>query len=478
MLVAVVLLTSVPRASAESVSLVDDTFIAEKIGVERVLQQPKKEPAPVLNGDQRWEQNPYLFGSVLYDPSEKVFKMWYMSYNRRLPVYLRTLVLYATSKDGLDWAKPKLGVFDFEGSTANNIVMGSMGFGDLYSPSVVKDVAAKDPAQTYKMIYWDVWGPKSYEHGGMFIAFSGDGVHWKKAVDRPVIRAQKAERAMSDVMDLMRDPKTGKYVVYAKSWIDGTWGKDDKVNEEKAQRIVTRSESEDFLKWTTPEPVVRHQLTEEDPQSYGMPVFYDEGVYLGLLRSYKVPGNDTIDIFLMSSRDGKKWERVCPGQTFIPTGRVDTDWDDGMVFTAPPIVHNNEVLIYYGGWDGPHEGRFRRSAIGLARLPQGRFAALRAQNGGSGTVMTRPVKAEGGLLVNGNGKKGAIRVAAVDASGKELAGFSWDDMEPIQQDGLRLPVQWKGGALPTGQDVSLQFKIEGEAELYGFGWETNKAKGK
>ncbi len=456
------------------VGFVDDHDVAEITGLERVLEQAEKEAAPVLVGEERWEQNPYLFGTVFYDKSEKIFKMWYMSYNRGFPAYLRTLVLYATSKDGKTWQKPKLGLFDFEGSTANNIVMGSLGFGDLYSPSVVKDDRATDPFQRYKMIYWDLNGPSSYEHGGMFVAFSGDGLHWKKNGEAPVLKTAKSERALSDVMDVMRDPTTGKFVVYAKSWNNDTWDKKGKVNKEKAQRIIVRTESEDFLQWTTPEPVVRHQLTKDDPQSYGMPVFYDEGLYLGLLRSYKVPGDDTIAITLMSSRDGKKWQRVCPGQTFISTGQVDTAWDDGMIFTAPPLVWGDEILIYYGGWDGPHEGRFRRSAIGLARLPVGRWVGLRAPQKNGGTVLTKPTRAARHLLVNGDAKDGSIRVAAVDSTGKEMAGFGWGDMTPLKDAGLRLPVKWKGGELPAQKDVQLKFEVTGGAALYGFRWEAQE----
>ncbi len=68
------------------------------------------------------------------------------------------------------------------------------------------------------------------------------------------------------------------------------------------------------------------------------------------------------------------------GQTFLGTGTGDDKWDDGMIFTAPPLVAGDKVRIYYGGWDGPHESRYRHSAIGLAELPAGRLAALTPRN--------------------------------------------------------------------------------------------------
>ena len=36
-------------------------------------------------------------------------------------------ICYATSKDGVTWAKPELGLVEYEGSTANNILWRGIG---------------------------------------------------------------------------------------------------------------------------------------------------------------------------------------------------------------------------------------------------------------------------------------------------------------------------------------------------------------
>ena len=64
-------------------------------------------------------------GSVLFDPEERRFKMWYCVWNRhayynRLPFSYN--VCYAESEDGISWVKPALGVFDFEEDPANNCI--------------------------------------------------------------------------------------------------------------------------------------------------------------------------------------------------------------------------------------------------------------------------------------------------------------------------------------------------------------------
>ncbi len=123
----------------------------------------------------------------------------------------------------------------------------------------------------------------------MHVAFSPDGIHWTRYEKNPVLKAGRDEHSISDVMDLVRDPGSGKFVVYAKGWNKDAWKSDGKENKETSQRIILRSESTDFVNWSRPEPVVRHARTMEDPQSYGTPVFYQDGVFLGLLRSTNYP---------------------------------------------------------------------------------------------------------------------------------------------------------------------------------------------
>ncbi len=110
--------------------------------------RPEKEAAPVSGrgGKMGTKSLPLRYGLLRQDRENLQDVVHELQ--SRVSAYLRTLVLYATSKDGKTWQKPKLGLFDFEGSTANNIVMGSLGFGDLYSPSVVKDDKATGSVPT------------------------------------------------------------------------------------------------------------------------------------------------------------------------------------------------------------------------------------------------------------------------------------------------------------------------------------------
>jgi hypothetical protein len=55
---------------------------------------------------------------------------------------------------------------DFEGSTANNLVLRGP-----HGARIFKDLRDPDPRRRYKMFYQ-----------GMAVRFSGDGLHWRGAV--------------------------------------------------------------------------------------------------------------------------------------------------------------------------------------------------------------------------------------------------------------------------------------------------------
>jgi hypothetical protein len=64
--------------------------IASRLGVKRVLNEAKRHPAkPVLIPNHPWEGvDVYLYGTVLYDEGEKVFKMWYTSWGAKSNISL------------------------------------------------------------------------------------------------------------------------------------------------------------------------------------------------------------------------------------------------------------------------------------------------------------------------------------------------------------------------------------------------------
>jgi len=92
-----------------------DDFLIEQTDLTRTHYSARYHPTcPVLKPDKPWENDSMkgkprkataiVFGDgVWYDPTDELFKMWYMGSNLK-----RTC--YATSKDGIQWEKPSLDI--------------------------------------------------------------------------------------------------------------------------------------------------------------------------------------------------------------------------------------------------------------------------------------------------------------------------------------------------------------------------------
>ncbi len=442
---------------------IDDYWLADTSNITVTFHQPKKYSGnPVIKGENPWEQNPYCFGTVIYDDEDSLFKIWYQSYNYGQPLEDRTPILYATSKDGISWEKPKLGLIAYHGSKDNNIILTNYGYHDLYSPSVIKDTMDTDPKRRYKMIWWDFpLGKEGYRDDGMCVAFSPDGIHWNKYSNNPVLHAMKKEHSISDVMSVMYDRNTGKYVAYTKGWAE-PW---------PAFRQIVRTESVDFIHWSEPEVVITHKHDITDPQSYGMTVAQIGNVYIGLLPIYKKPGNETIDIQLTISHDNLHWSRAGNQTVFIPNGAPGS-WDAGMIFTAPLLNHDGKTLIYYGGFSGPHnleDGR-NHAGIGLAILRFNGFVSLDAKEK-EGVIITHSMTGtDEKLYVNADASNGSLQAELIDNdTGKPIPGYTVDDCVPLTKDGIAEIIHWKNkNELPAAnKNIRIRFLLK-NASLYGF----------
>ncbi len=74
---------------------------------------------PLFYVDEPWVTGAdRMYPSVVYDKKDKLYKCWYQPW---LAGHTEAL-LYAESKDGLNWLKPNLGLVSENGSTANTLV--------------------------------------------------------------------------------------------------------------------------------------------------------------------------------------------------------------------------------------------------------------------------------------------------------------------------------------------------------------------
>lgn len=102
-----------------------------KLSPGTVVKEPRN---PLFTNYKPWENAlNNLYPNVLWDEQEQVFKLWYKCVLADKDVIAQMdqpstvhdvgwYLLYATSKDGIVWDKPKLGLHKFNGSAETNIV--------------------------------------------------------------------------------------------------------------------------------------------------------------------------------------------------------------------------------------------------------------------------------------------------------------------------------------------------------------------
>ena len=155
--------------------------VADTHNVEQRVCEATKHPAnPVLPVGRldEWDAvraSVWSVRTVLYDPDDGLFKCWYTGADQAHVNWRRTG--YAFSEDGVRWTKPTLGLYEYNGSKANNICFDELG-------AVIRDPTEPDPARRFKMVtkYLD-------EREPAHAAYSPDGIHWTKGpvVDLPAL---------------------------------------------------------------------------------------------------------------------------------------------------------------------------------------------------------------------------------------------------------------------------------------------------
>ena len=386
--------------------LLDNRIIEKTENVRlEVGKVEKHEANPLFGEEKEWEMRfDNLYGNVIFDKEENIYKCWYspfivdsvshgMTLEQRDREYIdppdREMgICYATSKDGIIWEKPDLGLVEYNGSKKNNIVWrGPHGAG------VFKDLQEKDTAKRYKVIFQ-----------GMAVSFSFDGIHWDEKV-----KVNGVKVAGDTHNNAFWAPTLNKYV-----GITRTWG-------EEYGREVARIESDDFVNWTREELVLHG--TNKDLQTYAMPTFYYCGVYLGLLAVHQQI-TDRVWTELTWSPDTRTWFRIDEGNPLIANSEKKLDYDYGCVYAcAYPVFSDDKIMFYYGGSDWLHFG-WRNGALCLATLRPDGFAGYVQENRNQeGIIVTRPISYKGGTLrltadvENG----GSIEITVLDDTGKQIA---------------------------------------------------------
>ncbi|MEF8813709.1 MAG: LamG domain-containing protein [Halovenus sp.] len=437
--------------------------------MERIVHEAEKRDGPVLSPTEPWERtfgsdelpgNVYVYGTVMPDEDEERYEMWYTTFTLVEPDFSEFFysICYAYSEDGIEWEKPDLGIIEYEGSTDNNIVYrGSRG----HPLSVIRDSSATDEYVA------------SGDAGTLFS--SPDGLHWEISDS-----SLPSVTGGPDADFAAYDPRREDFMSFFRG-LETVRGNN--------RRIQYLSRSDDFEDWSDPTAVVvpderddalAAEFGNEYAGAYHMPVLEYDGIYVGLLSMIMSGGSsEEVLLQLAFSRDRRSWFRP-DRQPKIPFGGND-DFDSGQIYCAgsggtgsQALIVDDEIRVYYGGWDGTHDSSNRGAAIGLATWRIDGFASLANDGESTGTVTTEVVTFEDDeLLVNADletkrGKNGLLKVEVLDAEGNVIPGFERKNCVPIRGDEVDRKVNWRGPAKLdslTGEDIQFRLFLE-DGTLY------------
>jgi len=467
--------------------------------VQRVSEAKKHPSNPVLRlGDlHEWDSlqaRPWESRTVIYDEEEGLFKCWYAGTDLTTDRWWATG--YAVSEDGVNWVKPRLGLYEYNGNTDNNICLPGWG-------PVLKDGAEEDPEKRYKLV-WK--GPRqfqdasSYKGLGARAAYSGDGMHWKEG---PRIEIPEWKGGAPDIVVLLRDDQDpDPQRKYKLVW--QTTGEANKPGPEKVRtKCLAYGPDIEHFTASKANPILNPNDGLEQENHFLMLAPY-RGWYVMLYEyGWYMPngtgnfGSYSADIRLAVSRDGEHYQRVQPHQKVISRGRRG-EWDNGfLVISDKPVIKDDTIYLYYAGngedwtsWPGGNippgfrfasSGCVRRSQMGLATLRLDGFTCLETTDGETpGFATTCPIDSaprDVKLVVNlgdTQQRRSWLAVEVLDAGSNEpLPGMAREDCLPVHRDGICVPVTWKDKSLADSgvSRFKLRFWLHGAVRLYAFGFE-------
>jgi hypothetical protein len=486
---------------------VDDYHIRSRFAMKRVLGKLEKHPTPLV----RDLPGRVLNWACVLREAEGRFRVWYNSacdvsghematagvwgrgselgfFPERLKGAVRDTqtctINYAESDDGFHWRNPSLGLYEWQGSKDNNIVLdGSRAakrfngrLTNMDQPSVIRDDADPDPMKRYKMIsHWETLHyydnsvskldrPSKYiddcaKARAKYLTTSPDGIHW----DAPLVRIK--DRFKGDYSGVTRDERNGQYWFNERTgwWLPGmdcrTAGlvvsKDLYHWPKTVTMVFTPGEFEDYG--------MRYQHHGMVPFNYG-----DQDLCFLEISDGGFPKMGVLG----SHRDGERWSIVSLTLPLLAVGPKGAN-DDFVVQATrnAPIRLGDKLLIFFTGM------RTNEGALNVGTIRLDGFAGMTvdmdasSRHGKPGMLVTQPVTVQNPQLdLNIQGHNGSAKVAILDERGVAFPGYELENCLPVAEDAVRAVVRWKDKADISslrGDKVSLFVQMSA-GTLYSF----------
>jgi hypothetical protein len=410
-----------------------------------------------------------FYGTVI--PFEDELRMWYLAQSTRDDPDRdgkQFRVCYATSRDGVKWDKPELGLVEFEGSRRNNIVNLRGGRCDFACIPIIHDPEDPDPDRRFKIVF------ESWVYGNQFAAAcSPDGLNWTETPNNPVGPALE---------------QTGLIKHNGFYYVNGQGG-----HHYASGRGMATYASRDFKTWTQASCL---SFRRDAVSPHPMPTEWNVGeeVHIGaglwdrgnvILGVYDIwhghPSSDRhmimMDLGLLVSHDALHFQEPVKDFRLVPAYE-----EEGQVLGKPPTISHGQgmcnwgarTLLWYENWANPPV------QVRLASWARDRLGYFKAMGKGGGHFVSCAFDVDSGTALfanaDGLGRHFELRFELLDEGFHPIAGFSGDDAavlaaldttadgQDIQRvpgdpgddesgevPGLRIPVEWAAGAIPAGK---------------------------
>lgn len=454
--------------------LFTDEYLIEKLdNVTPTLHTPRDEGI-AMKFDKPWEGKFSAYATVIKNGD--LFQLYFRGHDVSLPDGSDSeATAYAESKDGITWTKPKLGLFEKNGTKENNIVLsGHAPVSHNFSPFLDANPEA-GPDRKYKAL----GGTKE---SGLKAYTSPDGIKWSPLRDEAVIPSSLIEPDFPYYFDSQNvafwSEAEQQYVCFFR------------VFEDKIRRIA-RTDSDDFINWSKPvlmeyqhrggEAPIEHLYTSQTHPYFRAPHLYvslaarfmqgrqvlsdAQAEEIGVNPKYF---KDTSDAIFMTTRPGSHHYDRTFLSSFVRPGIGAQNWVSRTNYPALNTVQTGpaEMSFYLNQDYAQPTAHLRRYSLRLDG-----FASIRGDYRG-GELVTKPVRFSGDHLeINfSTSAAGGVRVELQDEEGVPLPGFS--EGEATEQIGNEIArrVSWKAGdsvSTLKGKVVKIRFFLK-DADLFSF----------
>ncbi|MBT5057156.1 MAG: hypothetical protein HOM68_11505 [Gemmatimonadetes bacterium] len=450
-----------------------DRFLIDELGPGAVhrLHHPRREGV-ALPFDQPWEGGLALHVTILQDGD--LYRMYYRGWGidpsrpaneegQNLPV-----TCYAESRDGYAWHKPNLGLCEWHGSSANNIILtGPREVTQRFSP-MLDDRPGVSSSERFKAIGGN-------QRTGLHLWTSADGLHWSE---------QPGTVIEGDGFDSQNtihwNPTENRYVCLFRSFKD--------VDGERV-RWISRTMSEDLVHWSAAEELdfgtapPEHLYTNQAapyvhaphiligtparflPGRWALSPQQEEEIGLHTPETYEGLPGALSDTVLITSRGGTHVDRTFM-EAFVRPGEDANDWVARSNYPALGILptSDRELSLYVARHYGQPTAYLERLSLRVDG-----FASLSAGFDG-GEIITKAFTFEGSQLrLNmSTSAAGSVRVEVQDADGHTLPGYEIESCDELIGDEVDRRVTWgehRDVASLAGKPVRLRFQLR-DADLF------------